>query len=211
MPPQNQQPNQNPQADYSIDYFNEISSPVTNSGGPSAKVMIVAIVVALLAVVLFAFTLFSSEPSIKQETVALQQRMLTLQEITDDHHEYLKDSDLRGVDSSLQLFLADSLKDIEKPLTELGIDPEKAATEQLLAKEAAYKADIEATLEDARLNAVLDRTYARELVYELSVVRDMMKDIASQSESESLDEFLTSSDANLTPIAQRFEQFTERS
>lgn len=212
MPPEQQNysyqsPNQPPAPAYSIDYLNEISGPQKNTGGPSSIVMIIAMVVGLLALVGFAVFMFTRQPSAQQDALQLHQRLTTLQEVADDQQKHLKSSDLRTTNSSYLLFLANALQEYNEPLGNIGVDPEKVSKSQA-AKESAYKTELEDKLEDARLNAVLDRTYARDMAYELSVVRSMMNTLYGKTRSNSTKEFLQASDGNLTPIAKDFSEFS---
>lgn len=207
LPPQPTQPDQ---PVYSIDYLNEISLPVRKSNGPNLKIMIAVILAGLLAVALFAFTLLNQQPSIKDEVRQLHARLTTLQSIAKAEQRYLRSSDLRSINSSYQLFLTDSLSAMDVPLQKLDINI-KQTDKPLAAKESKHQDGLQAKLEDARLNAVLDRTYSRDMAYELEVARSMMRSIHAKTSSKSTKEFLEKSDANLTPIAKRFEQFSSSS
>lgn len=204
LPPQDPQP---VAPAYSIDYLNEISQPIQTAGGPSIKVMIGVIIAGVLSVILFAVMMLNTQPSTGDDALALQQRLSSLQSIAVKEHRYLRSSDLRSTNSSYQLFLTNSLTSIEEPLTNLGVNSKKVS-KSMAAKESAYQSKLSDKLEDARLNAVLDRTYARDMAYELGVVRSMMKTLYAKTKSKSTKAFLETSDANLTPIAKRFAEFS---
>ena len=204
LPPQETQP----QAQvYSIDYLNEISQPIKTSNGPSIKLLVAVILIGIASVVLFAVMMLTARPSVNSDMVALNQRLTTLQTIAKKEHRYLRSSDLRSTNSSYQLFLANSLTSMEAPLETLGVDAKKV-DKALVAKEADHSSGLTNKLEDSRLNAVLDRTYARDMAYELDVVRSMMKSIYGKTSSKSTKSFLEKSDANLAPIAKRFAEFS---
>lgn len=207
IPPHQPQP---PQPTYSIDYLNEISRPMQNRGGPSIKLMVAVIIAGLLAVVLFAFMLLNAQPSVNDEARQLHLRLSTLQTIAEDQQKELRSNDLRAINSSYILFLTDSLESIEVPLQNLGVNMKKT-DKKTAAKEAAYEEKLAREFEDDRLNAVLDRTYPRDMAYELSVVKSMMKAIYSKTSSKSTKEFLEKADANLSPIAKRFTDFSNTS
>ena len=67
--------------------------------------------------------------------------------------------------------------------------------------------ELKKTLEDARLNAVFDRTYAREMAYQLDTIAALMGDIHESTKSKSLKEFLINTDKNLQPIKNQFTDF----
>ena len=62
-------------------------------------------------------------------------------------------------------------------------------------------------LEDARLNAVFDRVYAREMNYQLDTVVTLMKKIYKQTKSKSLREFLVNSEKNIQPLKKQLSEF----
>mgnify|MGYP006200696097 FL=1 len=181
-----------------------------NRGGPSIKLMVAVIIAGLLAVVLFAFMLLNAQPSVNDEARQLHLRLSTLQTIAEDQQKELRSNDLRAINSSYILFLTDSLESIEVPLQNLGVNMKKT-DKKTAAKEAAYEEKLAREFEDDRLNAVLDRTYPRDMAYELSVVKSMMKAIYSKTSSKSTKEFLEKADANLSPIAKRFTDFSNTS
>ena len=62
-------------------------------------------------------------------------------------------------------------------------------------------------LEDARLNAVFDRTYAREMTYQLATVDSLMNQVYKSTKSTSLKTFLESSNSNLQSLKKQFSEF----
>ena len=78
-------------------------------------------------------------------------------------------------------------------------------TSKITASENGEK--LKTTLEDARLNATFDRTYAREMSYQLETVAALMKDIYTNTNSKSLKTFLEATDNNLQPIKQQLAEF----
>ena len=67
----------------------------------------------------------------------------------------------------------------------------------------------EERLEDARLNAVFDRTYAREMEYQLATLLALMERVYSSTSSSSLKEYLEESYDNLEPLHEQFAAFDE--
>ena len=85
------------------------------------------------------------------------------QTIASDTQKNLKSGALRSTNSNLAIFLTNANRDIAAPLSANGIDIKKLDSSVV----AAEKGDeLKQTFEDARLNAVLDRTYAREMTSE---------------------------------------------
>ena len=64
-----------------------------------------------------------------------------------------------------------------------------------------------AKLEDARLNAIYDRSYARELSYQLETTMSLMRQIYNKTKNKDLKTFLEESYNNLEPIQKQFSDF----
>jgi hypothetical protein len=134
----------------------------------------------------------------------LAARLITLQSVADKSQKTIKSGPLRSTNSNLAIFLTNANRDIVEPLKNNGITIEKIDKKITAAEngEALTK-----TLEDARLNAVFDRVYAREMGYQLDTVEALMKDIYAKSNSKSLKEFMQKTDENLQPIRKQLNDF----
>lgn len=203
MPPQN--PNQ-PQEQYPVDYLNQISSQSQKPGLGGNKFFLLlggALVgVVIIAVVLLTLSSAGGGPKEKMQTLAA--RLITLQTITSDAQKIIKSGQLRTTNSNLTIFLANTNRDIVEPLAGVGIDVSKL-DEKIVAQESGE--ELIANLEDARLNAVYDRTYAREMSYQLDTVSALIRDIYNSTNNASFKTFLENTDANLQPLREQFSEF----
>lgn len=204
-----QQPQAQPQAqpDYSIDYLNQIAQPIKQSQGPSAKVMIGAIVAGLVVLIGFGAMLLGSGPSPVSQAVALNLRLETLQTVAKAEHKNLRNNELRATNTSYQLLLANLLRDSQEPMGKIGVT-KKSTTKTATAKEKEYAAKLTEKFNEARLNINLDRTYARDMAYELGVVKSMMRSLYGSTKSKSFKAWLEASDAKLIPVTKRFSEFS---
>lgn len=198
-------PQQSP-PQYSIDYLNQIA-PQQQKTAPNKLLVIVGILVILL-IVTFAVTGLSrmggASSGTKLQTLAA--RLATLQDIAEDARPHIKNNQLRATNSSLNLHLANANRDIAEPLSTNGINIKKL-DKSIVAREDGSK--LAGTLEDARLNAIYDRTYAREMGYQLNTTLLLMDDIAQSTNSKSLDTFIGTTKANLEPIEQQLDGFVD--
>lgn len=195
------QPDQN---QYPIDYLNQIA-PEQPKQGMNNKFFFLLIGGGLLVatvVGILALTSGNSGPTQKIQT--LSARLTTLQAISSDAQKKIKSGTLRSTNSTLTIFLTNANRDIVDPLSKNGIDIKKI-DKSIQTKENGEK--LKQTLEDARLNATFDRTYAREMSFQLDTVSALMKDIYASSGSKSLKEFLERTDANLQPIKTQLADF----
>ena len=190
-----------------IDYLNQIAAPIKPTRRPGKLVMIIAILSGLLIVALFAGMILNSQPSQSSRLTDLYLRMQTLQSLSDTEQKLLKDNDLRTTNSNSSLILADSIRDIKGQLTKFNVNPDKI-DKSLTSKEEAYKQKLADEFTNAKLNVSLDRTYAREMAYQISILTSNMKTIYNSTNSASLKTFLESSFTKLATVQQRFENFT---
>lgn len=189
-----------------IDYLNQIASPPKKPGVNKTTLAIVIVGIGLVLAGVIAFVMFAANQSAgpKASATVLAARLQAVQEVADNSQKNIKSSSLRGINSNLVIFLTNANRDIAAPLTASGIDIEKL-DKDVVAKE---KADpITADLEDARLNAVFDDTYAREMSFKLATISLLMEDIYKSSKDKKMNEFLLTTDENLQPIKQQLDEF----
>lgn len=196
-----------PPPDYSIDYLNQIATPIKQKTGPSNFMLIIFGLVAVAILAIVAMLAFNSRTTPLDRATELYVRMDSLRTIGRDQHNHLRDNGLRTTNTSYQLFLSNAIRDIEEPLSAAGInkstlDAELRSQEQSLVNE--YKDQFE----DARLNVELDRTYAREMTYQLTLLNSMMETIYNETNTEELKSFLEQTNNNLATIAEDFSNFS---
>lgn len=204
-PDQNPNQNQNQPNQYSIDYLNQIA-PQPQKSGIKDKFFFFIIGGGLLVAAVVLISLLSSSsngPTQKMQT--LSARMTTLQKISGDTQKSLKSGDLRSTNSNLTIFLTNANRDIVAPLASNSVDVKKIDQKITKAEDGAA---LTQKLEDARLNAVLDRTYAREMTYQLQTIAALMKQIYDSSNSKTLKAYLEKTDADVQPLIKQFSDFS---
>ncbi|MFI5212868.1 MAG: hypothetical protein ACHQTE_02815 [Candidatus Saccharimonadales bacterium] len=193
------------QNQYSIDYLNQIA-PVQKKPGLANKFTLIIIIAAVLIVAtigLIALASSSAGPTNDMQTLAA--RLQNLQTVADGAQKNLKSSALRSTNSNLSLFLTNTNRDIVTPLGNNHVNVTKLDASVVKAEKNDTLAS---TLEDARLNAVFDDTYAREMTYQLATISALMTKIYTSTKSNSLKTFLVNTDKNLQPIKKQFTAFT---
>jgi hypothetical protein len=195
-----------PQPQYSIDYLNQIA-PQQQKNTPNKLLVIIGILVILLIVTVAVVGLSSlggASTGTKLQTLAA--RLDNLQDVSEKAQPHVKNNQLRASNSSLTLYLANANRDIATPLSSGGVNIKKL-DKTIVAKEK--NAALTEALEDARLNAIYDRTYAREMNYQLSTTRLLMDDINESTKSQSLREFIATTKSNLEPIEKQMSDFVD--
>lgn len=192
------------QNQYSIDYLNQIA-PQQKKPAMGNKLFFLLIGGGLLVAIIVGIFLLSggsSGPTKQLQTLAA--RLKTVEKIASDSQRTIKSGSLRGINSNLSISLTNINREIATPLKNSGINPEQI-DQAIVKKEAGT--ELTKTLEDARLNAVFDRTYARELGYQLETVTALLKELYAKTNSKSLKEFLEKTDTSLRSIKEQLNTF----
>ncbi len=199
-------PNQDPNQ-YPIDYLNQIAPPGPKAGLDKKFLFMIGggILIAIIALIVVLSLPSGGGPKDKMQTLAA--RMTTLESISKKAQSNLKSNALRGTNSNLNIFLTNANRDIAEPLKTNGVDV-KTLDKTIVAKEDGKK--LTDKLEEARLNVIYDRTYAREMTYQLESTAALMGDIYDNTNSKSLKDFLIKTDENLQPIKTQFSEFTDK-
>lgn len=200
------QPNEQPQ--FSIDYLDQIASPPKKPGLKDNLFPIVVIAGLIIAVLVGLLAVLGAGGDNKNDMMRLALKLQTLQAISDSSQKTIKSSDLRSTNGNLSLFLTNTNREVMPPLQADGIDPAKP-NPKIAATENGD--DLKAKLEDARLNVVFDRTYAREMSYELETLAALMQQIEKNNKSRSFKEVLATARTQLEPLRKQFAEFTAAS
>ena len=189
-----------------IDYLNQIAPAPQKPGLNKASLAVVIIGILLVLALVVGFLMFisggSSSPKVTTQTLAA--RLQATQEVSDKSQVNIKSSELRGINSTLKVILTNANRDITAPLAANSIDIKKL-DKTIVAKEKADS--ITADLEDARLNAVFDDTYAREMSFKLTTISILMDQINSKTNSPTMKDYLLKTKTDLQPITQQLDEF----
>jgi len=205
-PNQPQSPPPNVPNPSSADYLNQIAPQTSRLPrfqlGPKLFLMIGGVLVLL--VIILSITVNSIAAGQRRPLETLAARLQSTETVVKDAQVNLKSSQLRSLNSELKLFMANTNRDLADPLKRAGVDITK-----LNATTVKSEATTELTdrLEDARLNAVYDRTYAREMAYKLDTIITLMEQIYDSTSSTSLKTFLETTYKNLEPTQKAFSDF----
>jgi len=188
------------------DYLNQISQNVSATPAlrPTPKLFLL-VGAALVILVIIAVVIVNIVVGAQKEPLQrLSARLTTTQTVAETSQENLKSSQLRSLNSNLRVYLTNTQRSINTPLVAKGIDIKKIP-ESVTKKESGSA--MSAVLEDARLNNVFDRTYAREMAYHLANTLTLMRQIRQSAGEESLKEFLDDAIVNLEPTQASFANF----
>lgn len=204
LPPPQSQPTQ----PASLDYLNEISTqtPVKMINPLMIWGLIGGFLLLLGAVVFFALN--SGGPTYTERLSAFTQRVDTLKTLADKSKPNIGSSTLQTANSSLSLTLTNTSRDAQTILG-TGKDAKANAKSPQVAALKKEFTQLEARLEDGRLNNLFDRTYSREVTYQIAQLRSEMKIISQSTNSKKVRDFIATTETNLAPLAEQFGAFNE--
>jgi hypothetical protein len=196
--PQDQQP-------LPADYLNQIA-PIQRRNNDlfgSKKFLIFGLIAALIIILILtvASSIIAGNP---KDTEILAARLVATKDVAEKATNNIKNSQLRAINSSLKLFLTNTIRDIKPLLAKVEVDIEKLSD---FATTSESNTALQATLEDARLNAVYDRAYAREMAYKLDTILSLSKQIYGNTSSSELKNFLITTYDSLAPTQKLFADF----
>lgn len=159
---------------------------------------------AVAILLLIIIIIISSLSGNSKLTEKLAARLTTTEQTAQSATTNLKSSQLRALNSSLKSYFANTINDITPILASDNVKI-KSLDKNILADES--NTDLLATLEDARLNAIYDRTYAREMAYQLDTILTLMLQIYNNTSNKDLKTFLDNARKNLEPWQKEFADF----
>ena len=189
------------------DYLNQIAPqapkrPLFTFGIKQIIILGVALVVL---VSIIAGIVNAASSGKKAPLEQLSARLTATEAVAVDAQANLKSSKLRTLNSNLKLFMTNTNRDIAEPLLIAGVNTAKLDKKIVALEDTTELTD---RLEDARLNGVYDRTYAREMAYQLGNTLTLMSQIYTSTRSESLKSFIQTAYDNLKPTQESFATFT---
>ena len=217
-----------------FDYLNSISVPTRpapvgqSNGGLSAflqkfspetkKYLLIGfgVFIGLLIFLSVLGNIFGAQARKEQdaiERVDLKAHFLN-QSLT-EYLPYLKSSALRTYSSSTSATLTNTVRDLTPLIStyydyDEGISPEYL-TPALLSEESLAASDFSSTLETARLNGILDRTFQRELTLQLTLLLTSLSDAAARTDKEDIQDVFETAYASLSTIRAQVESYSDPS
>lgn len=194
---------------YSIDYLNKLAGTTTptKTVAPANQKMILIGVGIFLALSLSALLLvFANQqgPTSTSTERVLYTTIFNNSEIADEASKNIKSSQLSSLNTSYHGQLVNDLSAMSQPLAKRGIDAKELGK---AAKKAAAFEETLQKLEDARLNAIYDQTYAAELDYQLRSIIMLMEKVEKLSGNKAMVEYVKKGKSNYTTIQDGLKEY----
>lgn len=202
-----------------FEYLNQISQSVrptktkANVAGFPMKLIIFAVVGVILFFVLMIVGANLSNKSDTPADLALQLnlRVNNLNTTITKYNKSIKSSRLRSIGSSLSSTLNNTSTQLTGYFTEKGYDSDKLTPkESIVASEGASMSELDAALNDAKLNGILDRVYLNQISFQVAMLISLETQVSAKAD-EALLEIVTQSLNSLNTIQDALRAFTDAS
>lgn len=195
----------NPQ--FSSDYLNQIAAPApVKTLNP---LVLWGLIGGLLVLAILVIVFVSSAANGGGSTSSLTgvgAKIDNLKTVSEAAQKNIQSGELRSLNGNLTLALTNADRDLADPLkaNHIKLTDKKDST---VSKVTSDFDALNGRLEDARLNAVYDRTYAREMTYALKTLHSDMSVLYKSTSSNKLKTILNTTDTNLSPLVDSFASF----
>lgn len=192
---------------YTPDYLDRIAPSASGPkfmSGNFTWILIGLAVLFMFAVGLLTLTSGGNNTATAQSAYL---RIGSLGTISDNFRRYLKSSKLTAANTNLKITLSNAQRDLTDPLVQNGVDLAKI-NKETKEKEASAADEISSKFEDARLNAVLDSTFAREMDYQLQLLLEQYNKMA-KNPSPLIADNAKKTIPNLEPLQKSFADFNK--
>jgi len=172
-------------------------------GKKSTRILLLSAVVAIILCIIFAII----NSIVNRETdyvPRLSLRTTNLSSMVTEYTPTVKSSSLRAAGSSLASILDNMSSNLT---TSLGEDYE--VSEPVAKEEAEVLSSLTTALYEAKINGVLDRTYARQFAYQIVNLLALIEEAKNSTDDATLKTKLTSSEESLSNIYPAFADYSD--
>lgn len=165
----------------SADYLDKIAPKVAKKPffelNLKTIILLAIAAIAVIAIIAIVANSFSSAKIAPWQKLSV--RLTNTEEIVKNSSKAIKNSQLRSLNGSLDIYLANTQRDLQEPFSTMGVTPKKIPA-SVAAVEKSTHEEMKTRLETGRLNAKYDSTYAREMTYQLTTLLSLYQELYSQ-------------------------------
>lgn len=192
------------EANYSIDYLNQIAPKETKAVNRFA---VIALIAGVLISALFGMIIISNSggPSANEQLPPLSLRITTLKSVTAAQQKHLNENQINEANAALNSSLTTMSADLQVIMKDRKLkSSEKSASAKA---ETTYSEALSKTLDDSYQRGTLDRTYTSQMTYELTVLKSKLATLKRSTRNKELTEFATSSTADIDTVLKAYSSF----
>ena len=195
-----------PDTSFPVDYLNEIApkqQPVQMNRfavfGLIGGVLLLAFAIVMMMV--------NSQPNYTKQAQTTLARIETLQAATKEQQSRLTENELSSMNTTLTTSLGSMGTELKSSLKDAKIKTELVGDAKKTEK--AYSDKLSKTLEDAYLTGSLDRVYAREMSYQLSILKSYLHKLKTASGNrKAIADYVATNSKTLDAATKSFSNFT---
>lgn len=195
-----------PDTSFPVDYLNEIApkqQPVQMNRfavfGLIGGVLLLAFAIIMMMV--------NSQPNYTKQAQSTLARIETLQAATKEQQSRLTENELSSMNTTLTTSLGSMGTELKSSLKDAKIKTELVGDAKKTEK--AYSDKLSKTLEDAYLTGSLDRIYAREMSYQLSILKSYLQKLKTASGNrKAIADYVATNSKTLDAATKSFSNFT---
>lgn len=195
-----------PDTSFPVDYLNEIApkqQPVQINRfavfGLIGGVLLLAFAIVMMMV--------NSQPNYTKQAQSTLARIETLQAATKEQQSRLTENELSSMNTTLTTSLGSMGTELKSSLKDAKIKTELLGDAKKTEK--AYSDKLSKTLEDAYLTGSLDRVYAREMSYQLSILKSYLQKLKTASGNrKAIADYVATNSKTLDAATKSFSNFT---
>lgn len=191
----------------SLDYLNQIApqAPKKPLFTLNLRTIVFGAIILLVVIIIIANVGSALSNARKEPWERFAAKLAATTEVVDSSTGKIKNSQLRSLNSDLKLYLTNTQRDLATPLKAFSINSEKLPA-SVLAKESSE--ETLGRLEDGRLNAKYDSTYAREMTYQLATTLALLQELYKSNVGPQTKEYLSNAYTNLAPTYEAVANFS---
>lgn len=190
-----------------LDYLNEIApqAPKKPVFALNLRTVVLGAIAVLILIIILANVSSAIVNAQKSPWQQFSAKLAATATVVDSSSNKIKNSQLRSLNSDLKLYITNTQRDLATPLQQLSINPSKLPDS--IVRQESSAAMLE-RLEDGRLNAKYDSTYAREMSYQLATTLALLQQLYASNVGPVTKEFLENAYNNLLPTYTAISEFS---
>ncbi len=193
---------------YPVDYLNQISStqPVKKLN-PFIVFGAIGGIIILAIVAMFVLLQSAAPPSANAQLHALQARIGTLDKAVAEQGKHLTQSKLSAMNSNIGVMMKSMSSQVSTYMKERKVSTEGKSSVAARNAEKSYAEKLSTKFNNAYLTGTLDRVYASEMTYQLSMLKSKMQSVKAAAKSSKFNEIYTHNIESLDKISTELSNF----
>lgn len=196
------------------DYLNQISASIRPEKKSKMNFMnsnifkiIAGAIIAFILIAIIGGIINGGKTSTKDQAISLKLNIDSALSVISEYQPSVKSSDLRSNSASLYSVLSNTNRDLTSFITENYNYSSKSDDKKFEEAVALERDGLESALFEAKINGILDQVYANKMAYVISLISSKEANLFNATNSEDLQNLLSSSYNSLNNIYDKFANF----